>query len=314
MTGRVFDARMDIPKSLLQQLYYEQKLSSKAIARRLSCDATTICNYLRRYNLPIRDSKEAHRLQVFTKFPGRILYPKHDFNGSAPQKAYLIGFRLGDLYVAKVSSGPYCQTIQINCRTTQLAQLTLFRKLFREYGHIHECKPDRNGAFSLVCYVNRSFDFLLPKQDQAETWIQEDLTCATTFAAGYIDAEGSFHLTKRKSGSFKAVFALASQDKNILAWLHSWFMSQQILCAAPKLAIPKGTPRQYSLNKDYWILQVHRKDALLQLSKLLSHWIQHPKRRHDLARLLRNIKERNRSPNLKFASRQHQLSVHQARQ
>lgn len=313
MNSCVFDARMDIPKTLLEQLYCKQKLSSKIIARQLSCDATTICNYLRQYDLPIRHLKESHRFQVFTKFPGRILHPKRDFNGSPPQKAYLIGFRLGDLYVTKVSNGPYCQTIQINCRTTKLAQVRLFRKLFRGYGYLYECKPDKNGAFGLTYYVNRSFDFLLPKQDSVETWIQADFACSAAFAAGYIDAEGSFHLVERKSGLLKSVFALASQDRNILAWFHNWFMSQQILCAAPKLAIPKNTPRQFRLNKDYWILQVHRKDALLQLSKLLSHWIQHPKRRYDLARVLRNIKERNRSPNLKFASRQHRLSVHQTR-
>lgn len=195
----MYDSPINIPKELLKQLYCEQKLSSKVIARQLSCNATTICNYLRRYDLSIRDPKEAHRLQVFTKFPGRILYLKQDFNGGSPLKAYLVGFRLGDLYVTKVSQGLYCKTIQINCRTTPPVQLELFRKLFSGYGHIYECKPDKHGALSLVCYVNRSFDFLLPKQDSVETWIQADPECSAAFAAGYIDAEGSFHLTRRKA-------------------------------------------------------------------------------------------------------------------
>ncbi len=252
--------------------------------------------------------------RLFNKFPGRILYPKRDFDGSAAQKAYLIGFRLGDLYVTKVSNGPYCQTIQITCRTTKFVQIRLFRRLFQEYGHLYECKPDKQRAFGLTFYVNRSFDFLLPKQDHVEAWIQENPECAAAFAAGYIDAEGSFHLVKQKSGLSKAVFALASQDKNILAWFHSWFMRQQILCATPKLAIPKGTLRQFRLNKDYWILQVHRKDALLGLAKLVGQLICHQKRRDDLARVLRNVKERNRNPNLKFAFRQHRLLIQKFRQ
>ena len=39
------------------------------------------------------------------------------------------------------------------------------------------------------------FDFLLPKHDAVPLWIRQNPRCAVAFVAGYIDAEGSFHIS-----------------------------------------------------------------------------------------------------------------------
>ena len=303
--------RHDISKPLLQKLYHRQKLSSVAIAKRFSCAPTTILNHLRSFGLSVRTLRDASRYKTFSTFPGRITYPKRDFDGDQARKAYLIGFRLGDLPVRPVCGGSYSQTLEISSRSTRPEQLQLFKQLFDGYGHLYESRPDRHGAVGQIHYVNRSFDFLLPKQDAVEQWIRDDARCAVAFAAGYIDAEGSFHIVQTKTGLRKAVFALASQDRRILHWCHDWFQRVGVRCQPPKLAIPQGTPRTFSLNRDYWILQVHRKDALAQLVALLKPWIQHGKRAADMALVLNNIRERNHSPRLKLASHQHRLAMTQ---
>lgn len=291
---------------LLEKLYIQQHLSSYEIARRLGCDSTTVRNWLRTSGVPIRTALESFRYRIYRTPPGRLSYAKKDFDGDAATKAYLIGFRLGDLTVAPVNPGMHSRTLKIQCRTTRPEQARLFERLFSRYGHIHTEKPDRAGGFQLIAYVNRSFNFLLPKQDAVDQVISNNLRCATAFAAGYIDAEGSFHITtRRKTGLKKAVFALASQDQHILQWCHQWLLSIGADCRPPKIAIHVGTPRRCRLNKDYWILQVHRKDALLKLIEALRPWIKHPKRTADMLRVLANIRIRNAHPRLKFAPRKH---------
>jgi hypothetical protein len=298
-------SRVSLPvsASILNELYWNQKLSSLAIAKRFSCDPATIRARIRSYGLRLRTRQEAYLYQPYT-LPRQSRYPKRDFDGDNARKAYLIGFRLGDLTVNPSSNGPYSQTIEVKCRTTQPEQIRLFKRLFAGYGHFHQC-TDRHGAVYLICYLNRSFEFLLPKRDLVEPWIRQNGVCATAFAAGYIDAEGSFHLTTTRTGLKKAVFALASQDRAILSWFHEWLQSVGVRCQPLKLSIRKGTPRQFTLNKDYWVMQVHRKDALLRLIQLLRPCVLHPKRRTDMARVIANIRERNTSPSLKFAPRQH---------
>ena len=297
--------RHDISKPLLQKLYHRQKLSSVAIATRFSCDPTTILNHLRSFGLSVRTLHDASRYKTFSTFPGRITYPKRDFDGDQAHKAYLIGFRLGDLTVRPVSGGSYSQTLEICSRSTRPEQLQLFRRLFDGYGHLYESRPDQHGAVGQICYVNRSFDFLLPKQDTVEQWIRVDPRCAVAFAGGYIDAEGSFYITTTPTQLRKSMFAVATQDRQILTWMHQWFQSVGITCPPPKLALRRGTPRPFSLNKDHWILQVIRKDALAQLIKVVQPWVRHPKRKADAQRVLANIKERNLHPNLKYARRTH---------
>lgn len=249
-------ARNDVTKSNFAEWYLLQKLPIRRIAHRLSCDPKTVKRYLLQFGIQLRSREEAYACRIITRSAGRPRYPKHDFNGPVALKAYLIGFRLGDLSVYRGSPGPFCQTIEVRGRTTQQSQVQLFKELFGPYGHVTQCRPDRDGGIHLIAYVNRTFDFLLPKHDVVEPWIRANATCAAAFAAGYIDAEGSFHLTTSSTGLRKAAFAVATQDHQILTWMHQWCQVVGVSCPPPKLALRRGTPRPFSLNKDHWILQV----------------------------------------------------------
>lgn len=307
MTIALSRVRTDITKPYFHDLYIVKKLPIRRISEQLGCDPNTVKRYLLLFGIPLRTREEAYAYRVVTRVGGRSWYSKRDFDGTWAFKAYLIGFRLGDLSVYQSSNGPFSRTIEVRGRTTQQAQIQLFKELFEPYGHVSQSRPDRNGAIHLIAYVNRSLDFLLPKHDVVEPWIRSRASCATAFAAGYIDAEGSFYLTTSRTGSRTATFAVATQDCQILTWMHQWFRAMNIQCQPPKLSLRRGTQRRFSLNKDHWLLRVTRKDALVRLIKILRPWLRHPKRKADLQRALDNIKERNDHPNLKYARRSHRI-------
>src|SRR3989338_8656416 len=145
---------INLPKSQLNNLYWNQKRSSRMIAKLFSCDPATIRARLRSCGLRVRTPQEASRYRPYT-LPRETRYPRRDFDGDDAHKAYLIGFRLGDLTVTPSSAGRYSQTIEVKGRTTRPEQICLFKRLFSSYGHFHQCQ-DRHGATYLICCLNRS--------------------------------------------------------------------------------------------------------------------------------------------------------------
>lgn len=305
MTLALISTSTEINELNLKELYLDKKLSVRRVGEHLGCDPNTAKKYLLLFGIPLRTRSEAYACRLLTRAGGRTRHAKRDFDGTPAQKAYLIGFRLGDLSVYPASSGPFNRMLEVRGRTTQQAQIKLFRELFEPYGHVAQSHPDSNGGVHLIGYLNRSFDFLLPKQDLVEPWIQANASCAAAFAAGYIDAEGSFYVTRTQTRLRVGAFAVASQDYHILTWMHQWACSLGISCRPPKLAIRRGTPRQFSLNKDYWIFQIARKESLVRLVNILTPWLRHPKRTADMQAVLTNIRERNDHLNLKYAYRAH---------
>jgi hypothetical protein len=268
---------VEIPRSELAVLYLDQKLSLRQIAGHFGCDHSTIKNKLEEYGLPQRNYAEANRI-----------YPRRDFDGREADKAYLIGFRLGDLYVTTM--GETGQTIVVECATTKQEQLDLIVSLFGSYGHIYVGNPKRRGDIGITCYLNMSFAFLLPNEDAVPEWVQSNGIASTAFAAGYIDAEGSFFISQGI-----AHFAISSYDGGILNWLYQWMSSAAILCPRPRIVGRQGAlrPNGAVYRKDLWALAVNRKASLLRLIELLEPCLKHPKRRRDMHTARLNIEARN---------------------
>jgi len=80
----------------------------------------------------------------------RVIYEKRPFSGSLEEKAYMIGFRLGDLNVYK----PYknSQIYVVRCHTTLQDQVEVIQSLFSPYGGVKICQSD-NG-FTINCFVD----------------------------------------------------------------------------------------------------------------------------------------------------------------
>ena len=271
--------RFEIPQDVLEELYIERRLSAEAIGEQLGCSSNVVRTRLEEYEINRRSAAEA-----------AIRYPKTDFSGDLIEKAYLIGFRQGDLYVARPNETGI--TLLITCSSTKREQVALIRSLFEKYGRVSVSGPDTKGNLSVHCLVNESFDFLLPKEDDIPDWILADDECFFAFFAGYADAEANIGVY-----SGKARFRIDSYDKNIILKSHAKLASQGIEFPKPYIDCKKGTvscrQRGSIYHQDRWLLGTKRKASLLQLFDCIKPYLKHAKRRQDMAKAIENIQWRN---------------------
>lgn len=277
-----------VPKKELREFYLKEKLSSPKIAKKFGCSPGLIRNRLREYKIPLRSIQEALPLSNIPK------YPRYNFSGNLEEKAYLIGFRQGDLHTHQARS----RTILVFMSSSKKAQLKLFQGLFSKYGHIWSGKtkaPDRTWETSVCCYLNNTFKFLIDKKDLIEPWILKNKNCFAAFLAGYADAEGSFCIYNGRDGNF----SIRSQDKNILHQIRAKLIELGILCRPPQIARREGTKdiRGTISNENIWGLWIHRKDALLKLVELMNPYSEHADKRRGMEIVKNNVLERNKRYN-----------------
>lgn len=277
-TIRLIMNKNRIKKSSLAKLYWEKGLTPKQIGGKLKKHPETIRRLMRTYNL-----KRRPRSEISTR------YPKSNFSENLEEKAYLIGFRIGDLRVRLSSSK---NLILTDCTSTKIEQLHLFKNLFGKYGHIWVGKPRKDGNKVFAVRLNRTFDFLLPKKDGAPKWIRENSNYFLSFLAGYTDAEGCIRVSKDNIASF----TLSSYDKNILKQLYRGLLKAGTECNPPRLHVKKGHKKRdgYIYRNEEWSFSINKKSSLLTLLSLLKSRLKHQKRLKDLKRAEKNINERNK--------------------
>ena len=275
---------IDIPKDELELLYYKNKKTSAEISKKYKCSYKTILNRLHEHNIKVRDISEAH-----------YKYPKYNFSGNLIEKAYVIGFRLGDLHVRKFEKNG--KILSVVCGSPYKEQIDLIYNLFNNYCQVHISKPNKYGIIKIYAYPNESFSFLLKKEDKIESWILRDNKLFFAFLAGYTDAEGSIGISLNNCASFR----IGSCDKNILKQtkkklelmgINSTFRLEQ-----PKGTICKPTRENknitYYLNKDFWRLNIYKKVDLLKLFTFLSKFLKHKNKIKAMHIAKNNIIQRN---------------------
>jgi hypothetical protein len=271
--------RTPVTREELDYWYNELGENLEQIAKRLGIDFVTVHDLMKHYGLSRRNRAIA-----------RIEYARHSFSGNQVEKAYLIGFRLGDLNVRM--DLPTSKTIQVRCGTTIPAQVQLIRGLFEPYGHVNTRKGTI-GETQVECYLDMSFDFLLPKEDRVPEWVTADDPCFWAFLAGYMDAEGYIGLRKRKGGR-SAIVEIASCDVGILRGLWSGLNDRGIICPNLYLKARSGTANRRGTrnNRDYYNLSIIRKASLDMLFHEISPLLKHADKRDAMARAWTNIRER----------------------
>lgn len=324
---------LNIPEKQLRALYLHKHLSTDAIAKVYRCNHVTILNYLQKYGVPRRSKlgtrkpvriskavlfylyhkKKLTQRQIAEKFghsrygiqrwmkiygilskpdsETHTKFPKRNFNGDPIEKAYMIGFRLGDLNVYQVHN-----LIQIRCSTTINNQMLLIKNLFKKYGHVHEWKAKR-GTYEIFVLLNKSFSFLLPKNDTVESWIQTDMKCFLSFFAGYSDAEGSILIRKSSHGNHYpyAGFEIQSYDKGILQTSGKILKKLGFIFPTPSISTKAGYDgRGIKRNKDCWRISIYQKESLWRLLHLLKPYMKHRNKLRSLENAKKNIIIRNK--------------------
>jgi len=278
--------KINISKAELKNIYEKRKLSTLKIAKIYNCYHQTILRKMKEFGIKSRKNTEAN-----------TLYPKYNFSGNLIEKAYLIGFRTGDLYIYRINKTG--ETIKVEGTSTIPAQIKLIENLFNKYGHIYKdkIKGFRGDIFQRVhCYVNDSFSFLLEKNRKIPKWILTNEKLFFAFLAGYIDAEGCIYIVNTKVP--QANFMLSSYDKKILFQIWTELNLLNIKCPKPVISARKGytskkKPTPY--NQDYWSLAVHSKVSLISLFNNVSPLLKHKAKKIAVKNALENIKWRNKA-------------------
>ncbi|MAG45389.1 MAG: hypothetical protein CMH63_01290 [Nanoarchaeota archaeon] len=266
-------------KKLLKELYIKKGLSTWNIERKYGYSRSTVHTHLKKHGL-IRSRAEAHRR-----------YPRKDFKGNTLMKAYMIGFRIGDLRVRKIWENS--ETIHVDCGTTIPEQIELIKNLFGKYGRIwmKKIKSRNDNCYQIEALLNESFSFLL--DNKVPKWVFGRKDCFSAFLAGFTDAEGTIGINMKM-----AYYSLVNQDKELLIKIRNKLGSMGLIIPKLILGSKKGSPRIsknriYYSNKDCWSMRVHRKDSMLKLLNSLEPYLKHSKKTKNLKLAKQNIMERN---------------------
>jgi len=254
-----------ISKNRLVTLYQKKKLSLKKIGIIYKMTPSGILKRVRKYSIPMRKSWEAN---TGIKLP---------FKGTAMEKAYLIGFRVGDLGVRQ--SSERTKMIIVGSNTTKPEQVFLIRSLFNKFSKVWVSSPNSIGVVSVSTILHPSFSFLLPKNGYVEEWVKLNNSYMSAFVAGYVDAEGSFGVYNNR-----AKFRLGSYDKTILSEIYEWLKKQRI---KPLLELERK--KKLGQNQDFWRITINEANSLLLFCEIIRRHIRHKKRREDLKKVLKNI-------------------------
>lgn len=271
-----------ISELLLRKLYEKKKLSESRIAKKLGYSRFAVQTKMKFYRIMPRSLSESN-----TK------YPKKNFNSNPVEKAYIIGFRLGDLYVYRKDF-----IVCVRCSTTVPEQIQLVKNLFSKYSRVCVRKSrtlEGRQVFDTNCYLNSTFEFLVPKEDKIESWILKNKKLFFSFLAGYIDAEGYIFIRlPKKSKTPFAGLQVQSYDKNILKQSWSKLKELDIKCPFPSISTPKGYETKPGMRnkKDMWRLSVSRKDAVLKLFTSIKPFVKHAKKKRALLKALFNVRSR----------------------
>jgi len=266
-------SKYKISKKALLKLYLKENKSPAFIGKLYGCSFATVRNRLKKYGIPKKSKSLA-----------QMRYTKYDFFGDIIEKAYLIGFRLGDLNVYKTSEN--AETVIVRCHTTCLPQIELMKNIFGKYGHVTS-NTRKDGGTDVNCYFNKTFEFLLPKSDIVEKWIIDDEKCFRAFAAGYIDAEGTFGVYQER-GRFK----IDSYDKEILFQIHNWLDRNKISSKFFRVQLQGDFLSGYRMNKDVYRVNVNGANDLLKFIGIIKPFLKHGKRVNDMEKVIENIKRR----------------------
>lgn len=246
---------INLPLEKLIELYTQKKLSIYKIAKKFRCSPWTVWIRLKKAGVKLRDAVDSH-----------IKYPKNSFDGDPIEKAYLIGFALGDLKVEKPRKNG--RTIVVGCGTTKVEQINLIKRLFKKYGHIQVCKPDEKGRKYVEALLDLSFSFLLEPMKEIK-WIEKENKYFDAFLAGFVDAEGSIFFT-----SGRPRFALGNYNKKILLLIKKKLAERGINLLGPY--------KHHPLRPRFLRLLLIKKSTLLQLFSIIEQHLKHEKRIKDL--------------------------------
>ena len=232
--------------SLILRLYRDQGKTLNEVSRELGISISTARKHLTR-QIQLRPSSEP-------------LYRRVPFSGSEAEKAYLMGYRAGDVNAFQDSA----LTVTARVSTTHQSMIDMFRATFAHHGH---CTMIPRRVFltgydwQVKVYLDNSFRFLIPKT----TALPTNPALLYVFMAGFNDSDGCWSASD-KHGKTTFSFDLTSRSHELLDILAAVLRKENyhpyvyLSRAKGTVKLVKGIrgTRAITLAADAWTLVVKR--------------------------------------------------------
>ena len=268
--------KVDIPKRVLRNLYWNKNLSSGEIAKMFGIrHSKTIRKKLNKFGIPTKTLSQA----MTKKF-------KKSFSGQLEEKAYFLGLRAGDFY----AKCPH-KSIRVQTTTTHLAQIDLLKNAFRNYGETCvylQKNKSREDEWFVYVDLHPSFKFLLKKPNKIPDWILKDQKYFFQFLAAYMDCEGNWNIQKSHQKHVRFMFRIRTGDLKILRQVKRRL---EMLNYHPYLYLEneKGTKAPCGrFNQDIFNLTRNRKGEILSLANKLLPLSKHGEKIRKMNFILKN--------------------------
>ena len=232
---------------------YERGESLKQIAEAV-VGPVTVFTHLKGRGVQLRDKVEA-QIKAVTK------YQRKPFSGNDEERAYLAGFRTGDLDVVK-----HGRAVRVRTGTTHPAMVELFQELFGRYGYVHSYPrraPWTGHEWNLEADLGGSFEFLLLELSKVPREFAAKPHLFYRFLAGFFDAEGSIYPHRKKWGTS---FEIQIPNVNFQL-LTSIFRCLQRMNYNPKLEFQNQEPERlgYRQSGTIWRIRLWRHSEVARL-------------------------------------------------
>jgi hypothetical protein len=148
----------------------------------------TVFHHLKKRGVELRDKVEA-QIKAVSK------HERKPFTGDEGEKAYLLGFSTGDLYVTK-----HGRAIRVKTASTHPAMEHLFRTCFERHGPVYllpKTTPFAGYEWTYTADLDVSFCFLLETEEKIPNWIKRSRKLSMGYLSGFFDAEGSAFMNSR---------------------------------------------------------------------------------------------------------------------
>jgi predicted transcriptional regulator len=259
---------------VLSQLYVNENMSTREIARRLGIGKTTVSRWLKRYEIPVRKCKNPK-------------YPRKSFSNDGIEKAYMLGLRAGDIHARNI-----CRTVAVSTGSTHPAMVNLFYKIYSKYGHCNKisCKiKSRNSyCWMVYCYLDKSFDFLIRKPLRLPK--RNDLFYS--FLAGYADAEGSWVIQGKNERTY-FTFEIGSRDSGLLRQIKENLEENGYHPSFTLIIKENNVNFPIDVAEKFCVLSLTRREEVISLAKRILKYSQHEEKLAKI-KLVLKVKDKKR--------------------
>ncbi|MDA4122241.1 MAG: hypothetical protein OK456_03560, partial [Thaumarchaeota archaeon] len=174
---------------MLDGLHNGKSISLHRISKEVGRSYTAIWGLCRALEIHTRTVAEADTLSA----ESRSKHKRTPFDGTEEDRAYMLGFKNGDITALQVSG----TAVMVSSTTTHPAFAELFNQLFQKYSHVYQYPMFEEGKgykWKLAARLENSFRFILTSAENASQQFTSSRSLFMSWLAGLIDSDGNFHV------------------------------------------------------------------------------------------------------------------------